>query len=90
MANVSSFVTQTRAQITAFLNAYEDLASRVDEYNAIGGSGVLGEHFDDEQGVPRTDLDLTKQEFVDAIVSIGAVSTLMGQGHNTNLYKAKG
>lgn len=91
MANASSFVTQTRQQITAFMNAYEDLVSRGNEYAALGGETFVEDHFLDSEGQPRTDLDITQAEFVAAVASIDAVMTLMiNQFHRVNLYKAKG
>jgi hypothetical protein len=91
MSQPASHVARTRAAITRFTAAVEELQGCASEYVALGGQSGVDDHWLEEDGVtPRTDLDLTLAEYVSAVSSIDAVITLLGQGHSTNLYRAKG
>ncbi len=90
MANASTYVAQTRGRIGALMAAVESVNAALNEYTALGGADFTGDHWLDEQGQPRDDLDLTAAQFVDAIASLQAVIALLDTGHATNLYRAKG
>jgi hypothetical protein len=85
MANAAAYVAVTRRRIGDFMAAVEQLNAALSEYNALGGSGFTDDHWLDEQGAPRADLDITAAQFVDAVASIQAVQALLAQGHATNL-----
>ena len=89
MAAQSRFINDTRRAVDRFLDAYEELDARVNEYDAQGGQAFVSPFWLDENGDQRTDLDINFAEFVAVITSIQAISALMAQGHATNLYRGK-
>lgn len=89
MADANRYVAQTRGKIEALLNALEDLQGAMAQYDAIGGGDFIKRHFYGDDGQNRADLDITAEEFMDAINSVDAIQALMNAGHATNLYRAK-
>jgi hypothetical protein len=90
MPQPASHVTRTRAAIAAMCDAYERVTACLTEYNALGGSEAVAEHWLDAEGQPRSDVDITHAEYVAAVASMQTIAQLVVQGHNTNLYKVKG
>jgi hypothetical protein len=93
----NSYVTRTRTMITQLLNTMQQSDALLDEYNSGGFSDVA---FLPEEifagGAAATPMmfgggntDMTRDEFVNCIVSLQAVQGLLAQGHLTNLLKGR-
>ena len=89
MARPASFIARFRDQTTTTLSELLKLRSMAtDEWNAVGGADFIDSFFKDENGVERTDLDLTKQEFVDGVASSQKL-TGIATGDLTNLFRLR-
>ena len=76
------FVTALRAQTTAMWDAQNAAELLVEEFNARGWSGNIS-----DADIDGDNYDVSAQTVSDAIGSVAAFQTLMGQGHATNLSK---
>lgn len=89
MAQPATLVERVRAQVTRTLDELLKLRSlSLDEYNALGGATFVEPYFEDAQGNPRTDLDITHQQFIDGIASAQKL-TDVAIGDKTNLFVLK-
>lgn len=79
MATKSNFEHRVREATKTYLRAYERMVGIKAEYTALGGADFVA----DLTG------DLGTTGVTGIITSVGALETLMGQGHATNLYKAE-
>jgi len=89
MADVNRYVGQVRGEIEQFLNAFEALEGSIKQYAKTGGADYIAKHFNNAQGENRPDLDITADQFILAISSLQTLQAFLGEGHATNLYKAK-
>lgn len=95
MANIATHIGRTRSAVGRIIDAYGDVLGCVKEYNALGGQEAVHPYFvtkDPETGEekPRTDIDITEQQYIDAIASLGTIGALLETGHNTNLFRVRG
>lgn len=89
MAQPSTLVSNVRNCVGNLLDSIDCLNAQRAQYDALGGSSFVDSYFEDSEGNPRTDIDITSQEFLDALSSVAAINTLMSQGHATNLNKLR-
>lgn len=84
MAVDSDWISRYRGQVTAFLNALEDLLALKQQYTALDYGNTLT-----DEDLAGANSDLTLPDIPAAVSSVDAIATLVGQGHNTNLYTLK-
>jgi hypothetical protein len=90
MASASALIQSIRQATRELLDSYEELKALRGEYDAVGGETFINSHFLDGQGQPRTDLDITKVELLNALTSANAIRLFIEDNfHHTNLYKLK-
>lgn len=94
MAQVSSFVNTSRARLTAYLKAMEDMVSLQTEFNALGGTAFT--NLFDFNGENASTYDLTQTEYNAMLTALGQVITVYQGGsapidatRPTALYKGK-
>lgn len=79
MATKSNFEYRLREATRAYLRAYERMVGIKTEYTALGGADFVAD----------LTSDLGTTGVTGIITSVGALETLMSQGHATNLYRAE-
>lgn len=84
MAVDSDWISRYRQQVTTWLNALEDLLALKNQYTALDYGNTLT-----EEDLAGANSDLVLADLPAAVSSIDTIATLVGQGHNTNLYKLK-
>jgi len=91
MSQPSAHISRTRQAITQGTDAFEQLQACANEYTALGGSAGVAPFWFQADGVtPRTDLDITHDEYVAAIAVILALGTTIGPANSSSLYRCKG
>lgn len=74
--------------LTAFADVIEKAQALSQEITALGGTAALEEWWKDENGVDRTDRELTFAEFQNAFTTVNAFTAAISAGHKTNVFKA--
>jgi hypothetical protein len=84
MNRKSDFISEFRGGVDRFLKAMDELRALRHEYDALDyGNSITDPDFaGSNEGV-------TRQGLLDAVSSVAAVDTLLGQGHATNLYRVR-
>jgi len=100
MSQPASHIRETREAIGDLTGSFEKVVAKLGEYAALGGADAVRAFWQDANpdGTPKVDedgnpvfrnLDITHQQYVDALASIQAFRDLANAGHATNLYKVK-
>ena len=77
-----AFVSALRVQFAAWWATTQTLLAQKAEENARGWSGDIT-----TEDIAANNYDLVTQDVSDALGSIDAIETLLGQGHATNITK---
>lgn len=79
----NTIYSEGRKAAADFIEAWRRLQDVRDAYDAVGGAPFFTAFF-------AANPELTADEFYALMVSTNAIDGLMGQGHSTNLHKARG
>jgi hypothetical protein len=84
------FIYDMQNATTAALNAFRDLQGLIDEYNAVGMSGVLTDDDFTQPPPAGTQRGFTKAQFVAAVGSwITVLNDFDTDNHDTNIMKVR-
>lgn len=78
----SDFISEYRQLVTQWLDVQAQLEEKRVRWDSLNyANELLQEHFIGENA------SVTKEELTEAVVTMGAVTSLLSQGHRTNLYR---
>lgn len=82
MSAESDFISEYRQLVTQWLDVQAQLEEKRVRWDSLNyAEDLLQEHFVGENA------EITKGELSDAVSTMGSVTTLLSQGHRTNLYR---
>lgn len=82
MSAESDFISEYRQLVTQWLDVQSQLEEKRVRWDSLNyAETLLQEHFVGENA------SITKQQLSDSIATMGQVTSLLSQGHRTNLYR---